>query len=531
MLVADPSYVKARGLVEDVELFDAAFFGISPREAELMDPQQRIFLELAWECLERGGHVPDAPHEGTGSVGVFAGMYNPTYWQRHVQHRPDLVENVGEFTVMLGNEKDYIATRTAHRLNLTGPAISVHTACSTSLVAIAQAFWSLRQGQCRMALAGGASITCPPRSGYLYQDGSMLSPDGATRAFDADAQGTVFSDGAAVVLLKRLSDALADGNEVLALIRGAAVNNDGRDKASFTAPSVEGQAAVIAQAQEVAGVDARSISYVEAHGTATPLGDPVEVEALTQAFRRHTRDTGFCRLGSVKSNVGHTLMAAGAAGVIKTALALRAERLPATIHFERPNPKIAFEASPFVVNAHESAWPRGPVPRRAGVSSFGFGGTNAHAVLEEAPLRRASAPAQGPQRLQLSARTPAALEAMAAQRSPAHLGEANPRGQPRRCRVHPAARTHAASRSACASWPVSHAAPRLAGGAAHGRGSRAHAAAGAAQARPRRRSHGCSPARARSTRAWAAACTRAMRPSRAPSTSASRRCSPSSPST
>jgi amino acid adenylation domain-containing protein len=412
-LTGDPNYVKARGLVDGAELFDASFFGISPREAELMDPQQRIFLELAWECLERAGHVPDAPHEGTGAVGVFAGMYNPTYWQRHVQHRPDLVEKLGEFTVMLGNEKDYIATRTAYRLNLTGPAISVHTACSTSLVAISQAFWSLRQGQCRMALAGGASITCPPRSGYLYQEGAMLSPDGATRSFDADAQGTVFSDGAAVVLLKRMSDALADGNEVLALIRGVAVNNDGRDKASFTAPGVEGQAAVIAQAQDVAGVDARSISYVEAHGTATPLGDPVEVEALTQAFRRHTADSGFCRIGSVKSNIGHTVIAAGATGVIKTALALHEEWLPATIHYRQPNPKIAFAASPFVVADRESAWPRGAAPRRAGVSSFGVGGTNAHAVLEEAPLRAPAPPAVGPQRLQLSARTPAALATMA----------------------------------------------------------------------------------------------------------------------
>jgi acyl transferase domain-containing protein/glutamate-1-semialdehyde aminotransferase/acyl carrier protein len=413
-LTGDPNYVRARGIVEGVELFDAAFFGISPREAELMDPQQRIFLELAWECLERAGHVPDAPEEGTGAVGVFAGMYNPTYWQRHVQHRPDLVEKLGEFTVMLGNEKDYIATRTAYRLNLTGPAISVHTACSTSLVAIAQAFWSLRQGQCRMALAGGASITCPPRSGYLYQEGAMLSPDGATRSFDADAQGTVFSDGAAVVLLKRLSDALADGNEVLALIRGVAVNNDGRAKASFTAPGVEGQAAVIAQAQDAAGVDARSISYVEAHGTATPLGDPVEVEALTQAFRRHTADSGFCRIGSAKSNVGHTVIAAGATGVIKTALALHEAWLPATIHYARPNPKIAFAASPFVVADRAAAWPRGATPRRAGVSSFGVGGTNAHAVLEEAPPRAPAAPAVGPQRLQLSARTPAALATMAA---------------------------------------------------------------------------------------------------------------------
>ena len=416
-LVSDPDYVRARGLVDGVDLFDPAFFGLSPREAELMDPQQRLFMELCWECLERGGHAPDA---GAMPIGVFGGMYNATYYKHHVQPRPDLVDKLGEFNVMLANEKDYIATRTAFRLNLTGPAVSVHTACSTSLVAISQAFWSLRNGDCRMALAGGVAITCPPRSGYLHQAGSMLSPDGRTRSFDAQSEGTVFSDGAAVVLLKRLSDALADGDEVVALIRGVGVNNDGRDKASFTAPSVDGQVAVIARAQQVAGVDARSISYVEAHGTATPMGDPVEVEALTQAFRRTTADTGFCRIGSLKSNVGHMVMAAGAAGVIKTALSLAKEQLPPTIHYTRPNPAIPFATSPFVVNDRLSTWPRAAVPRRAGVSAFGVGGTNAHAVLEEAPLRAPSAPARGAQRLQLSARTAASLEAMA-QRLADHL--------------------------------------------------------------------------------------------------------------
>ena len=411
-LTSDPCYVKARGVIDDVEMFDAAFFGISPREAELMDPQQRIFMELCWECLERAGHAPDA---GAAPVGVFAGMYNATYFQRHLMYRPDLIAKLGEFQVMLANEKDYIATRVANRLNLTGPAVSVHTACSTSLVAIAQAFASLRAGQCDMALAGGASITCPPRSGYLFQDGAMLSPDGHTRSFDAQSQGTVFSDGASVVLLKRLSDALADGNTVHAVIRSVAVNNDGRDKASFTAPSVDGQAAVVAAAHDAAGVDPRSISYVEAHGTATPLGDPVEVEALTRAFRRHTEDTGFCRIGSVKSNVGHMVIAAGAAGVIKTALSLSTEQLPPSIHYGAPNPKIDFAHSPFVVNAQLTPWPRSQQPRRAGVSSFGVGGTNAHAVLEEAPWVAPSPPATGPQLLGLSAKTRTALDAMARQ--------------------------------------------------------------------------------------------------------------------
>ncbi|KRF02128.1 thioester reductase [Frateuria sp. Soil773] len=408
----DPAYVAARGIVDGVEDFDAAFFGIPPREAELMDPQQRIFLELCWECLERGGYVPDA-HDGP--VGVFGGMHNATYFQRHVATRPDLVDKLGAFQAMLANEKDYLATRIAHKLNLTGPAISLNTACSTSLVAICQAFDALRQGHCEMALAGGSSIACPPRSGYLSQEGSMLSPDGHTRSFDANAQGTVFSDGAAVVLLKRLPDALRDGDPVYAVIRGAAVNNDGGGKASFTAPSSAGQAAVISMALDRAGVDASAISYVETHGTATPLGDPIEIEGLTLAFRRHTDARGFCAIGSVKSNVGHMVMAAGAAGVIKTALALHERRLPPTLHFTAPNPKLGLADTPFVVNDRLRDWPAGDGPLRAGVSSFGVGGTNAHVVLEEPPPRAPSEAADGPQLLLLSARSPQALAQAAAQ--------------------------------------------------------------------------------------------------------------------
>ena len=413
----DPSYVKARGVIDGVENFDAAFFGITPREAELTDPQQRIFLELCWECLERGGYVPDA-HDAP--VGVFGGMYNATYFQRHVSAHPDRIDKIGAFQVMLGNEKDYVTTRVAHKLNLTGPAISVHTACSTSLVAICQAVDALRSGQCRMALAGGASVTCPPASGYLYQDGAMLSPDGHTRTFSADARGTVFSDGAAVVLLKRLSDAQADGDPIYAVIRGGAVNNDGGMKASFTAPSSEGQAAVIAMALDAAGVDARSISYVEAHGTATPLGDPIEIEGLNKAFRRSTDEQGFCAIGSLKSNVGHLVIAAGAAGVIKTAFALAEKKLPASLHVEATNPEIDFATSPFVVARELREWRSETGPLRAGVSSFGVGGTNAHAILEEAPAREASDAADGPQLLLLSARTPGALDA-SAKRLCAHL--------------------------------------------------------------------------------------------------------------
>ncbi|GAB2555245.1 hybrid non-ribosomal peptide synthetase/type I polyketide synthase [Rhodanobacter koreensis] len=404
----DPAYVAARGIIDGVENFDAAFFGIPPREAELMDPQQRIFLELCWECLERAGHVPDAH---TAPVGVFGGMYHATYFQRHLSTRPDLIDKLGDFQVMLANEKDFIATRVAHRLNLTGPAISMNTACSTSLVAICQAFDALRAGRCAMALAGGASITCPPRSGYLSQEGTMLSPDGHTRSFDADARGTVFSDGAAVVLLKRLSDAIADGNPIYALIRGGAVNNDGATKASFMAPSSAGQAAVIAMAHADAGVEARSISYVEAHGTATPIGDPIEIEGLTSAFRRSTSDIGFCHVGSVKSNVGHMVIAAGAAGVIKTAFALAEQRIPPTVHFQSPNPGIDFAGSPFVVNHQLQEWRPDGAPLRAGVSSFGVGGTNAHVVMEQAPPQPPSDAASGPQLLLLSARTASALGA------------------------------------------------------------------------------------------------------------------------
>jgi amino acid adenylation domain-containing protein len=404
----DPAYVAARGVIDGVEDFDAGFFGMTPREAELTDPQQRLFLELCWECLERAGHVPDAH---TGPVGIFGGMHNATYFQRHLSKRPELIEKLGAFAVMLANEKDYFTTRVAHKLNLTGPSISLNTACSTSLVAICQAFDALRSGQCEMALAGGVSVSCPPRSGYVSQEGSMLSPDGHTRSFDESAQGTVFSDGAAAVLLKRLGDALRDGDPVYAVIRGAAVNNDGGIKASFTAPSSAGQAAVIAMALERAGVAARSISYVETHGTATPLGDPIEIEGLTQAFRRETDERGFCAIGSLKSNVGHMVMAAGAAGLIKTALSLAERKLPPSLHFHAANPKIELEASPFVVNAALRDWPGADEPLRAGVSSFGVGGTNAHVIVEQAPAREPSDPAVGAQLLLLSARTPSALTA------------------------------------------------------------------------------------------------------------------------
>ncbi len=408
-LTNDPSYVRARGVLDDVEMFDAGFFGMTPIEAQITDPQQRLFLETVWEALEHSGYVPERTN---GRVGVFAGMYNATYYQRHVVHRADLIGRAGELNVMLGNEKDYLTSRVAHRIGLTGPAVTVQTACSTSLVAVCQAVESLRRGACEMAIAGGAAVTCPPKSGYLNEEGTMTSPDGRTRTFDAKAAGTLFSDGVAAVVLKRLADAVEDGDRIYAVIRGGAVNNDGAARASFTAPSPEGQAAVIAAALENAGVDARSIGYVEAHGTATPIGDPIEIEGLTRAFRRTTSDSGFCAIGSLKSNIGHTTIAAGAAGLIKATLALSERVIPPTIHFEAPNPKIDFERTPFVVCSRLTPWEKGVegVPRRAGVSSFGFGGTNAHVVLEEAPSPVSSSSSTRPQQLVLlSAQSEAAL--------------------------------------------------------------------------------------------------------------------------
>ncbi|MBS0226180.1 MAG: amino acid adenylation domain-containing protein [Proteobacteria bacterium] len=416
----NPDYVSARGVIDGVEQFDAAFFGIGAPEAEVMDPQQRIALELAWECMERAGHAPG--DENDGDVGVFAGMYNASYFQKHVSRHPDRIARVGEFQTMLGNEKDYIATRVAHKLGLTGPAISIHTGCSTSLVAICQAVESLRAGQCRMALAGGVSVTCPSNSGYLYQEGSMLSPDGHTRTFDAKSAGTVFSDGAAMVLLKRLSDAQADGDVIHAVIRGIGLSNDGAQRASFTAPSAAGQAKAIRMAHRDAGIDPRSIGYVEAHGTATPIGDPIEIEGLAQAFGEATQDTGFCTIGSLKSNVGHLVIAAGAAGVIKTAFALRENFIPGTVHFTAPNPSINFASTPFVANAEADAWRCSPSPRRAGVSSFGVGGTNAHVVMEQAPEDPSSDATGDMQLLQLSARSPQALQ-QAGERLATWLGE------------------------------------------------------------------------------------------------------------
>ena len=384
--LANPDYVPARGLMAQPEAFDAAFFSIGQREAALMDPQQRLFLETCWHALEDGAIDPKT---FSGSVGVWGGlstgMSNNTYLMSNL-HGTGVLQPEDRLPAMLGNENDYLTTRVSYKLNLRGPSVNVQTACSTSLVAVAQACQALATWQCDAALAGGVSVSYPQKEGYLFQEGGIGSPDGHCRPFDAAAQGTVFSNGVGVVLLRRLDDALADGHTIYAVIRGAATNNDGAAKVSFAAPSVDGQAEVIAMAHAVADVSPGSIAYVETHGTGTPLGDPIEVAALTKAFRAGgATGVGYCALGSVKSHVGHLDSAAGVAGLIVAAHAVRDGQLPPVRHFQSPNPKCHFATSPFVVDSAARPWPRAAAPRRAGVSSFGIGGTNAHVVIEEPP--------------------------------------------------------------------------------------------------------------------------------------------------
>lgn len=374
----DPLYVGARGIIPTAKEFDAKFFGINPKLAEAMDPQQRVFLEIAWEALEHSGYLPK---HYNGRVGVYAGSGTNTYYTNNVLPNDEVLNLIGRFQANTVNDKDYIATRTAYHLNLKGPAVSVYSACSTSLLAIAEAVESIRNGQCDVALAGGSSVTSPINSGHLYQEGSMLSSDGHCRSFDAEAKGTVFSDGAGVVLLKGLEEAINDGDVIHGVIKGVGINNDGGDKGSFTAPSIEGEAGAISNALADANIDPSSITYLEAHGTATPMGDPIEIEGLCTAFGKQDVN-GYCAIGSVKSNMGHLTAAAGVAGVIKAILAMKYQKIPASLGFENPNPAIDFDNSPFYVNNKLSDWnPEGS--RRAGVSSFGVGGTNVHVVLEE----------------------------------------------------------------------------------------------------------------------------------------------------
>ena len=405
-LLDQPNFVRAKGVLDGVEEFDAAFFGFNPREAELLDPQHRLFLECAWHALEDAGY--DSLRY-SGRVGVYGGTSTNTYLLNIYSNR-SFVESIDPFQLLISSDKDFLTTRVSYKLGLSGPSIAVQTACSTSLVAVHLACQSLLNCECDMALAGGVSVTLPQKGGYLYQEGGFLSPDGHCRAFDIDARGTVSGSGAGIVVLKRLDEAISDSDHIYAVIRGSAINNDASMKAGFTAPSVTAQATVIAEAMAVAGVDADTVSYVETHGTATALGDPVEIAALTRAFRIGTQKTGYCGIGSVKSNIGHLDAAAGAASLIKVAIALSKKVLPASLHFHRPNPHLNLETSPFYVNASRHEWSARHGVRRAGVSSFGIGGTNAHLVLEEAPHRISAESNQPFHLLPISAKTSTALD-------------------------------------------------------------------------------------------------------------------------
>ncbi|MDQ1354640.1 MAG: polyketide synthase PksJ, partial [Acidobacteriota bacterium] len=420
VLLENPEYVKAGGgLLQDFEYFDASFFGYSPNEATVMDPQVRIFHECIWEALEQAGYDPGAYK---GKIGLYAGASSSTSWESLVA-MSGKADEVGRFAAGSLACGDFLCTRIAYKLDLKGPVYAVQSACSTSLAAIDMACRGILTGQCNMALAGGVSVKgLREVRGYLFKEGMIRSPDGHCRAFDAKAKGIAGGEGAGVVVLKLLEEALTDQDTIHAIIKGSASNNDGSRKVGYTAPSVEGQAEVIRAAHLAAEIDPESITYIETHGTGTPLGDPVEIEALKQGFR--TNKKGFCLIGSVKTNVGHLDTAAGVAGFIKTVLALEHQQIPPSLHFETPNPKIDFENSPFRVNTTLRGWKRGDYPRRAGVSAFGIGGTNAHVVLEE--WEKNASGGQGaflknrpldPQKtfyysLLLSARTPSALDKM-----------------------------------------------------------------------------------------------------------------------
>ncbi len=419
----NPLFVKAFGVLDDIELFDAHFFGISPREARLLDPQHRLFLECAWEALEDAGYDAE---QYPGRISVFAGTNTSTYLFRNlIPNNVFVFVTADRFEMALTNNKDVMPMRVSYQMNLKGASVNVSTTCSTSLVAIHLACQSLLTYQCDMVLSGGSHVRVPQKEGYLFQEGMIWSPDGHVRTFDAKSRGVVTGNGAGVLVLKRLEDALVDGDTIHAIIRGSASNNDGSTKIGYTAPSIEGQAEATAEAIAMAGIPSESISYVEVHGTGTELGDPVEFASVSKAFRATSADpenqqTGYCAIGSVKTNIGHLNHAAGVAGIIKTILALKHRAIPPSLNFETPNPRIDFASSPFYVNTTLRAWPDNGTPRRAGVNSFGVGGTNAHVVLEEAPQPQPSDPSRPWQVLILSTRTATALET-ATERLAQHL--------------------------------------------------------------------------------------------------------------
>ncbi len=408
--IARKNYVPAAAVLDNFDTFDAEFFGFSPKDAAILDPQHRKFLEVAWEAMEQAGHPPETI---SGPIGVYAGCGMGSYFYFNICSNPDLVDDVGMFLLRhTGNDKDFLSTRVSHVFDLKGPSINLQTACSTSLVAIHYAAQALRAGEIDMALAGGVTIELPHGRGYTFKENEILSPDGHCHAFDHRAQGTVFGSGAGAVALRRLSDAIADGDHIWAVIKGSAVNNDGAAKAGYLAPSVDGQTQAIARALDDAGVAAQSIGMVECHGTGTYLGDPIEVAALTEAYRAQTDATDFCRIGSVKTNIGHLDTAAGIAGLAKATLALHNQQIPPSLGYEAPNPAIPFEGSPFRVNDQLIEWAQQATPRRAAVNALGVGGTNAHMILEEAPPRAASEESDWPfQCLTISGASKTALDA------------------------------------------------------------------------------------------------------------------------
>jgi acyl transferase domain-containing protein/glutamate-1-semialdehyde aminotransferase len=424
---ANEERVYARGVLEQAEFFDASFFGYNTRDAEYMDPQHRVFLETAWEALEHAGYDADRINK---PVGVFAGCSMNTYLLYNLCSSRDFIEElidnhqVGGHPALVGNDKDFLATRVAYKMGLKGPCVAVQSACSSSLVAVVLAWQSLMSYQCDMAMAGGVSISFPQNRSYPYMEGAMVSKDGCCRAFDADAQGMLYGGGAGIVVLKRIEDAVNDGDTIYSVILGAAINNDGSSKVSYMAPSIDGQAEAILTAQELAGVEPENISYIEAHGTGTPLGDPIEIAALSKAFQVHTQKKQFCAIGSVKTNIGHLETAAGVASLIKTVLSIHNKEIPASLHFKTPNPKIDFASSPFYVNDKLRPWDINSVRRTAGVSSFGVGGTNAHVVVQEQIEQPESGTSRSQQLLVLSAKTENALKQMASNLA-GHL-ETNP---------------------------------------------------------------------------------------------------------
>lgn len=402
------TFIKVNTLIEGVEFFDASFFGLSVRDAEMTDPQHRLFLECAWEVLENAGYDPQRYN---GLIGLYAGVYANYYLLRNVYPAYKHMDPAHEIQITIGNEKDHLTTYAAYKLDLTGPVMTVQTACSSSLAAVHLACESLLTYSSDMVLAGGVTIG-PQLQGYSRQDGGLVSADGHCRVFDAEASGTIYSNGLGIVLLKRLTDALNDGDTIYAVIKGSAVNNDGSARVGYTAPGVKGQIEVISRALATAGVDPNTITYIEAHGTGTPLGDGIELEALNQVFCSCTTKKGFCALGSVKSNIGHLGPAAGISGLIKTTLSLKHKVIPPSLNFETPNSKLDMSKSPFYVNTMLSEWKTNGIPHRAGVSSFGLGGTNVHVIMEEAPPTKPSGKSRPWKLLMLSAKTDTALKKM-----------------------------------------------------------------------------------------------------------------------